>query len=209
MGTYGDLWGPPWAYGDLWGLNGAYGDLWGLVGTYGGLWGPMGTYGHLWGPMGTYGRLWGPVGTSGDLWGPMGSFGDPLAPMGTYGVGGINFLYTHFDTNPPPRPFLQAGTHFPAPCAPTPNNNGASRCATAPPPPPRHTRAHTHRHGGISRPRAPPRGLGAVNSPVGFVTGHPGTAAQSGPAGKAARTLGRRPGEALTQPNSNPPSSKH
>ena len=63
-----------------------------------------------------------------------------------------------------------------------------------PPPPP----------GGISRPRAPPRGLGAVNSPVGLVTGHPGTAAQSGPAGKAARTVGRRPGEALTQPNPTP-----
>ena len=38
------------------------------------------------------------------------------------------------------------GTQFPAPCAPTPNNNGASRCATAPPPH-RHTRAHTHVHG--------------------------------------------------------------
>ena len=74
-----------------------------------------------------------------------------------------------------------------------------------PPPPPRHTRAHTHRHGGISRPRAPPRGLGAVNSPVGLVTGHPGTAAQSGPAGKAARTVGWRPGEALTQPNPTQP----
>ena len=74
-------------------------------------------------------------------------------------------------------------------------------CHSPPPPPLRHTRAHTHRHGGISRPRAPPRGLGAVNSPAGLVTGHPGTAAQSGPAGKAARTVGRRPGEALTQPN--------
>ena len=73
------------------------------------------------------------------------------------------------------------------------------------PPPLRHTRAHTHRHGGISRPRAPPRGLGAVNSPVGLVTGHQGTAAQSGPAGKAARTVGRRPGEALTQPNPTTP----
>ena len=76
-----------------------------------------------------------------------------------------------------------------------------------PPPPPlhKHTRAHTHRHGGISRPRAPPRGLGAVSSPVGLVTGHPGTAARSGPAGKAARTVGRRPGEAFTQPNPTPP----
>ena len=78
-------------------------------------------------------------------------------------------------------------------------------CHSPPPPPLRHTRAHTHRHGGISRPRAPPRGLGAVNSPVGLVTGHPGTAAQSGPAGKAARTVGRRPGEALTQPNPTQP----
>ena len=78
-------------------------------------------------------------------------------------------------------------------------------CHSPPPPPLRHTRAHTHRQGGISRPRAPPRGLGAVNSPVGLVTGHPGTAAQSGPAGKAARTVGRRPGEALTQPNPTQP----
>ena len=77
-----------------------------------------------------------------------------------------------------------------------------------PPPTPRNIRAHTHRHGGISRPRAPPRGLGAVNSPVGLVTGHPGTAAQSGPAGKAARTVGRRPGEALTQPNPTQPSPR-
>ena len=97
------------------------------------------------------------------------------------------------------------GTHFPVPCAPRPNNNGASRCATALPPPPRHTRAHTHRHGGISCPPAPPRGLGAVNSLAGLVTGHPGTAAQSGPAGKARRTVRRRPGEALTQPNPTPP----
>ena len=74
-----------------------------------------------------------------------------------------------------------------------------------PPPPLRHTRAHTHRHGGISRPRAPPRGLGAVNSPVGLVTGHPGTTAQSGPAGKAAGAVGRRPGEAFTQPNPTQP----
>ena len=64
-----------------------------------------------------------------------------------------------------------------------PNNSGASRCATSPPPP-RHTRAHTHRHGGISRLQAPPRGSGAVKSPVGLVTGHPCTAAQSSPAGK-------------------------
>ena len=36
---------------------------------------------------------------------------------------------------------------------------------------------------------------------AGLVTGHPGAAAQSGPAGKAAQTVGWRPGEALTQPN--------
>ena len=77
------------------------------------------------------------------------------------------------------------------------------------PPPPRHTRAHTHRHGGISRPRAPPQGLGAVNSLVGLVTGHPGTAAQSGPAGKAVRTVGWRPCEALTQPNPTPPCQRN
>ena len=49
------------------------------------------------------------MGTFGDFWGPIGTFGELLGPMGTYGVGGITFLHTHFDTNPPPpRPFLQA-----------------------------------------------------------------------------------------------------
>ena len=74
----------------------------------------MGTCWHLWAPMGTYGGLWGPMGAYGDSLAFMGTFGDPLAPigdlwgpMGTYGVGGINFLHTHFDTNPPPL-FLQA-----------------------------------------------------------------------------------------------------
>ena len=67
-----------------------------------------------------------------------------------------------------------------------------------------HTRAHTHRHGGITCPQAPPRGLGAVNSPVGLVTGHPGMAAQLGPAWKAARTADWRSGEALTQPKPAP-----
>ena len=47
-------------------------------------------------------------------------------------------------------------------------------------------------------------GSGPVNSPAGLVTGHPGTAAQSGPAGKAARTVGWRPGEALTPPPTPP-----
>ena len=44
--------------------------------------------------MGAYGDLWGPIGTYGDLW-------DLSGPMGTCGVGGINFLHTHFDTLPP------------------------------------------------------------------------------------------------------------
>ena len=74
------------------------------MGTCGGLWGPLGTHWHLWGPMGAYGDLWGPMGTYGGLWGPLGThwhLWGPIGPMGTYGVGGINFLHTHFDTNPP------------------------------------------------------------------------------------------------------------
>ena len=100
------------------------------MGAHGDLWGPMG-------PLGTYGDLWGPMRTLGELWGPMGSFGDLWGRMGTYAffrilvvqffpafpswldlsetldfffsrVGGINFLHTHFDTNAPPPPFLQA-----------------------------------------------------------------------------------------------------
>ena len=39
------------------------------------------------------------MGTLGD---PMGTDGYLSGPMGTYGVGGINFLDTHLDTNPPP-----------------------------------------------------------------------------------------------------------
>ena len=42
------------------------------------------------------------MGTFGDPLAPMGAYGDLPGPMGTYGVGGINFLHTHFDTNPPP-----------------------------------------------------------------------------------------------------------
>ena len=78
-----------------------------------------------------------------------------------------------------------------------------------PPPPLRHTRAHTHRHGGISRLRAPPRGLGAVNSPAGLVTGHPGTATQSGPAGKRGPWVGDqvRPSPNPTQPKPPPGAS--
>ena len=114
----------------------------------------------------------------------------------------------------PPPPLTTAGAWstrhtLPRAMCATAEQQWSKQVCHSPPPPPRHTRAHTHRHGGISRPRAPLRGLGAVNSPAGLVTGHPGTAAQSGPAGKAARTVGRRPGEALTQPNPtqpNPPS---
>ena len=87
MGTYGGLWRPMGTYGGLWGL-----------------WGPMGAYGDLWGPVGTYGGLWGPLGAYGDLWGPMGTYGGLWGPNGTYGVGGINFLHNHLDTNPPPLP---------------------------------------------------------------------------------------------------------
>ena len=77
-------------------------------------------------------------------------------------------------------------------------------CHSPSPPPPLQTHQGTYTQA-QRHPRAPPRGLGAVNSPVGLVTGHPGTAAQSGTAGKAALTLGRRPGEAFTQPNPTPP----
>ena len=52
--------------------------------------------------MGTWGGLWGPMGTFGDPLAPMGTYGDLSGPMGSYGVGGINFLHTHLDTNPPP-----------------------------------------------------------------------------------------------------------
>ena len=73
-------------------------------------------------------------------------------------------------------------------------------------PPPPDTQWHIHTGTAASPARERHRGVwGAVNSPAGLVTGHPGTAAQSGPAGKAARTMGRRPGEALTQPNPTQP----
>ena len=65
----------------------------------------MGTFGALWGPIGPYGDLWGPMGTFGDPLAPMGTYEDLSRPLGTYGVGGINFLHTHLDTNPrPPLP---------------------------------------------------------------------------------------------------------
>ena len=65
------------------------------MGIYGDIWRPIGTYRDLSGPMGTYGGLWGPLGTHWPLLGPMGTYR-------AYGVGGINFLHTHLDTNPPP-----------------------------------------------------------------------------------------------------------
>ena len=81
---------------------GAHWHLWGHLETHWHLWGPLGAYGHLWGPMGTYWPLWGPMGDYGDLCGPIGPYGDLWGPIGAYGVGGINFLHTHLDTNPPP-----------------------------------------------------------------------------------------------------------
>ena len=73
------------------------------------------------------------------------------------------------------------------------------------PPPPPDTPGHIHTGTAASPARERHRGVwgqSTVNSPVGLVTGHPGTAAQSGP---AARTVGRRPSEAFTQPNPTPP----
>ena len=43
------------------------------------------------------------------------------------------------------------------------------------PHPPAARAPHTHRYGGISLPRVPPRGTGAVISPVGLETGQPST----------------------------------
>ena len=85
---------------------GTYGGLWGPIGPYGDLWGPMGTFEDPLAPMGTYGDLSGPMGAYGDLWGPIGPYGDLWGPIGAFGVGGINFVHTQLDTNPPP--FLQA-----------------------------------------------------------------------------------------------------
>ena len=100
MGTYGGLWGPMATCWHLWAPMGTYGRLWGPVGTYGGLWGLIGTYGGLWGPIRTYQDLWGPMGTFGDPLAPMGTYGGLWGPMGTCGVGGDQFLHTHFDTPP-------------------------------------------------------------------------------------------------------------
>ena len=85
------------------------------------LWVPMGTQGGLWGHLGPDGDPWGVSETYGDLWGPMGPFSGlrlfsffQLFHVGLIfpnhfisfiffsWVGGINFLHTNFDTNPPP-----------------------------------------------------------------------------------------------------------
>ena len=54
----------------------------------------------------------------------MGTYGDLSGPVGTYGVGGINFLHIHLDTNPPP--FVQASdlyqTHHTSCCINCKNN---------------------------------------------------------------------------------------
>ena len=65
---------------------------------------------------------------------------------------------------------------------------------------------HTHRHGGISLPRVPPRGTGAVNSPAGLGTGQPRFAEPSRVGTQASADRGpRRPAQALTQTKPNPP----
>ena len=78
------------------------------------------------------------------------------------------------DQNPPPPGVTHgtgAGPGAALPCDPT--------CLAAPPAPAPHAQAarapHTHRHGGISLPRVPPRGTGAVISPAGLATGQPST----------------------------------
>ena len=64
-----------------------------------------------------------------------------------------------------------AGPRAALPCDPT--------CLATPPAHAPHSQAacapHTHRHGGISLPRVPPRGTGAVISPVGLETRQPST----------------------------------
>ena len=71
----------------------------------------------------------------------------------------------------------------------------------SPPPPPR--------HGGISLPRVPPRGTGAVSSPVGLVTGQLGVVQPNHAAQGRTRAVGMavrgRPSPNPTQPNQPPP----
>ena len=85
-----------------------------------------------------------------------------------------------------------------------------TRRASQPPParPPytlTRARPHTHRHGGISLPRVPPRGTGAVSSPVGLVTGQPGVVRPNHVAQGRMRAVGLavrgRPSSNATQPN--------
>ena len=65
-----------------------------------------------------------------------------------------------------------------------------------PPPPPPDPKApqqrahHTHRHGGISLPRVPPRGLGAASSPARLETATAGSAQPSRVAGTVVLTVG-------------------
>ena len=69
----------------------------------------------------------------------------------------------------------------------------------------------THRHGGISHPRVPLRGLGAVSSPAGLATGRPGTphGVESRREGNPDRgTRATKRGIDLTQPNPNPPPAR-
>ena len=74
--------------------------------------------------MGSFGDFWGHTRTYGDVWGPMGPFSgfSPFSFFQLFHVGlifpnpliflifslggGINFLHTHFDTNPPPPPSI-------------------------------------------------------------------------------------------------------
>ena len=60
------------------------------------------------------------------------------------------------------------------------------------------THTPTHTHGGISLPCVPPRGTGAVSSPVGLMNGATGSRpAQSRGAGKGARGGSGHPGGGL------------
>ena len=78
---------------------------------------------------------------------------------------------------------------------------------SVPPPPPPDTQGTYNIGMASSAARARQHQLlRALNSPIGLATRHPGTAALLGPAEKAARNVGWRKGDALTQPNPTPPS---
>ena len=100
MGTYGVLWGPMVTFAALWGPLGSRGDDWGAMGSFRDLWGHTATYGDLWGPMGPFSGFW----LSNFL--PLFHLGlmflIPLIFFIFSLVGGMNFLHTHYDTNPPP-----------------------------------------------------------------------------------------------------------